>query len=86
MITPEGTDEKCTAIYQFLLTKLYLKLSSAILPPFVREGELISRWRHDMKTFSALQALCEGKPLVFFDVTLNELFNKQSMYQWFGAL
>ena len=62
IITPEVTDKKCVAIYQFLLTKLYLKLSSVILPPFCPG-------RHD-----------DGKPPVFSYVTLNELFNKQSMY------
>ena len=52
----------------------------------VMGGGLHSLWRRDMKTFSALQALSECKRPVFFDVILNGLFSKQSMYQWFGAL
>ena len=45
-----------------------------------------SQWTHDIEAFSALQALCEGKPPFFFDVSPNELFDKQSMYQWFETL
>ena len=54
-------------------------------------------WRHQMETFSALLALCEGNPLVtggfqrpvmrsfdgFFDLRLNKRLNKQSKHRWF---
>ena len=58
-----------------------------------------SRWRHQMETFSALLALCEGNspvtgefpsqsPVtqsfeVFFDLCLNKRLNKQSWGWWF---
>ena len=58
-----------------------------------------SEWRHQMEKFSALLALCEGKPLVtggfpsqrpvtrsfdvLFDLRLNKRFNKQSRRRWF---
>ena len=57
------------------------------------------RWRHQMKTFSALLALCEGNPLVtggfpsqrpvtrsfdvFFHLRLNKRLSKQSRRRWF---
>ena len=51
-------------------------------------------WRHQMKTFSALLALCTGnspvtsefptqRPDVLCDVRLNKRLNKQSRPQWF---
>ena len=56
-------------------------------------------WRHQMETFSALLALCEGNPLVtsgfpsqrlvtwsfdvFFDLRLNKRLSKQSWGWWF---
>ena len=59
----------------------------------------ISRWRHQMDTFSALRALCEGNPPVidgfpserpvtrsfdvFLDLRLNKRLSKQSMRRWF---
>ena len=58
-----------------------------------------SWWRHQMKTFSALLALCEGNPLVtvgfpsqrpvtrsfdiFFDLRPNKRLNKQLRRRWF---
>ena len=60
---------------------------------------LISWWRHQMKLFSVLLALCAGnspvtgefpshKPVtrsfdVFFDLRLNKRLSKQSMRRWF---
>ena len=59
-------------------------------------------WRHQMETFSALLALCEGNPLVtggflsqrpvtrsfdvFFDLHLNKRLSKQSWGWWFETL
>ena len=56
-------------------------------------------WRHQMETFTALLALCEGNPPVagefpsqrpvtrsfdvFFDLRLNKRLNKQSRRRWF---
>ena len=56
-------------------------------------------WRHQMETFSALLALCEGNPPVtggppsqrpvtrrfdvFFDLRLNKRLSKQSRRRWF---
>ena len=56
-------------------------------------------WHHNMQTFSALLASCKGNPPVtiwfpskwggntgfdvFFDVSLNKLWNKQLICQWF---
>ena len=58
-----------------------------------------SWWRHQMKTLSALLALCEEKPPVtgrfplqksvtlsfdvFFDLRLNKRLSKQSSHRWF---
>ena len=58
-------------------------------------------WCHQMKTLSALLALCEGNPPVtggfpsqrpvtrsfdvFFDLRLNKRLSKQSRCQWFGT-
>ena len=58
---------------------------------------VLSRWRHQMETFSALLALCAGnspvtgdsqRPLtrsfdVFFDLRLNKRLSKQSRRRWF---
>ena len=60
---------------------------------------LSSWWRHQMETFSALLALCEGNPLdtagfpsqnpvtrsfdVLFDLRMNEWLSKQSRRRWF---
>ena len=60
---------------------------------------LVPWWRHQMETFSALLALCEGnspvtgefpsqRPVtrsldVFFDLNLNKRLNKQSRRRWF---
>ena len=62
----------------------------------------LSRWRHQMETFSALLALCAGKtpvpgdfpkqrPVtrsldVFFDLRPNKRFSKQSWGWWFETL
>ena len=59
----------------------------------------ITWWRHQMETFSALLALCEGNSLVtgeflpqrpvtrifniFFDLRLNKRLSKQPRCQWF---
>ena len=59
----------------------------------------VSWWRHQMETFFALLALCEGNPSVtggfpsqrpvtrnfdvFFDVRLSKRLNKQSRCRWF---
>ena len=59
----------------------------------------LSWWRHQMETFSALLALCEGNPKitggfppqrpltrsfgVFFHLRLNKRFSKQSRRRWF---
>ena len=52
-------------------------------------------WRHDVESFLALLALCEGNPLITmdssdkgpvmrsFDVSLYNLLNKQSNCRWF---
>ena len=61
-------------------------------------GSLAS-WRHQMETFSALLALCEGHrwiPLTeasdarnfdaFFDLRLNKWLSKQSRRRWFLRL
>ena len=44
-------------------------------------------WRHQMETFSALLALCEGNPPVTgdisFDLRLNKRLSKQSIHRWF---
>ena len=58
-----------------------------------------TRWRHQMETFSALLALCEGNPpvsggfpsqrpitrsfYVFFDLQPSKKLNKQSRRRWF---
>ena len=57
-----------------------------------------SPWRHDLETFSALLALCEGNPPVtggfpsqrtsnaemfFFDIPLNKRMNKHLSCRWF---
>ena len=52
-----------------------------------------SWWRHQMETFPALLALCEGNPPrpvtrsfdVFFDLRLNKRLSKQSMRRWFNT-
>ena len=60
---------------------------------------IMSRWRHQMETFSALLALCEGNPPatggfpsqrsvtrsfdVFFDESLNRQLNIQWNCRWF---
>ena len=60
---------------------------------------MISWWRHQMETYSALLALCEGNPLVigdfpsqrpvtrsvdvFFDLLPSKWLNRQSKRQWF---
>ena len=62
---------------------------------------IILWWRHQMETFSALLALCEGNPPVTggfpsqrpvtwsfdvsFDLSLNERFSKQCRRRWFGT-
>ena len=58
-------------------------------------GIVFSWWRHQMETFSALLALCEGEgefPAqravqrsfdVFFDLHLNKRLSKQSKHRWF---
>ena len=61
--------------------------------------KIIPWWRHQMGTFSALLALCEGNPpvtagfpsqrpvtrnfYVFFDLCLNKRLSKQSRRRWF---
>ena len=61
----------------------------------------MSWWRHQMETFSALLALCEGNPPVtdgfppqrsetrsidvFFDLRVNKWLSKQSRRRWFGT-
>ena len=61
----------------------------------------MSWWRHQMETFSALLALCEGnspvigefpsqRPVtrrfdVFFDLRLNKRLSKPSRRRWFGT-
>ena len=61
-----------------------------------------SRWRHQIETFSALLALCEGNPRVTggfpsqnpvtrsldvcFDLCLNKWLSKQSRRRWFETL
>ena len=54
-----------------------------------------SWWRHQMETFSALLALCEGNPpvtftngvtrsfYVFFNLCLSKRLNKESRRRWF---
>ena len=51
-------------------------------------GKIRSWWRHQMETFSALLALCGGRPVtrnfdIFFDLRLNKQFSKQSRPRWF---
>ena len=56
-------------------------------------GKMSSWWRHQMKTFSALPALCGGeippqRPVtrsfyVFFHLCVNKRLNKQSWDWWF---
>ena len=62
----------------------------------------ITRWRHQMKTFSALLAICAGnspvpgefpaqRPVtrsfdIFFDLRLNKRLSKQSWGWWFETL
>ena len=62
---------------------------------------LYSWWRHQIETFSALQALCAGnspvtgefpsqRPVtrrfdVFFDLGLNKRWSKQSRHRWFDT-
>ena len=62
-------------------------------------GALISWWHHQMETFSALLALCEGnlpvtggfpsqRPVtqsfdIFFDLRQNKRLSKQSRLRWF---
>ena len=66
---------------------------------YVREGQSMSWWRHEIDTFSALLALCAGnspvtgefpsqRPVtqsfgVFFDLRLNKRLTKQSCGWWF---
>ena len=67
-----------------------------------RESIIFSWWRHQMKTFSALLAICAGNSLasgefptqrsvtrrfdVFFDMCLNKWLRKQSWGWWFETL
>ena len=56
-----------------------------------RSGSVTSWWRHQMKTFSALLALCAGNSPVtvtrsfdiFFDLRLNKRLSKQWRGWWF---
>ena len=75
--------------------------ASSTGPPPTENGGIISWWRHQMKAFSALQALCEGNSLVtgefpsqrpvtwsfdiFFDLRLNNRLSKPSRRRWFEA-
>ena len=63
---------------------------------------VFTRWRHQMKTFSALLAICAGNSLVpgefptqrpvtrsfdvFYDLRLNKWLSKQSWGWWFQTL
>ena len=65
----------------------------------VGDPDNMTRWRHEMETFSALLALCEGnspatgelpsqRPVtrsfdIFVDLSLNKLLSKQSGRRWF---
>ena len=78
-----------------------LNVSIRVLSPLtmLNTCSLITRWRIQMETFSALLALCEEKPPitggfpsqkpvtrscdVFFNLRLNKLLNKQSISQCF---
>ena len=67
-----------------------------------KDVTMISWWRHQMETFSALLSLCEGnspatrefpsqRPVtsgldVFFDLRLNKRLGKQSRRWWFKTL
>ena len=78
------------------------------LPIFIRVAQIVSLtkcetlqsvnhtwWRHQMETFSALLALCDGNPQVtsqrpvtrsfdvFFGLSLNKRLSKQSRRRWF---
>ena len=84
----------------------YFRLDSAYWPDFgpshkISKGS-VSWWRHQIKTFSALQALCAWnspvpgefptqRPVtrsfdVFFDLRLNQRLSKQSWGWWFETL
>ena len=65
-------------------------------------NDMMTWWRHQMETFSALLALCAGSSPVsgefpsqgpvswsfdaFFDLRLNKRLSKQSWCWWFGTL
>ena len=87
----------------FLFWKLHLKICSMCEPSC--SGHLLDIvlwWCHQMETFSALLALCEGNPTVtggflserpvtrsfgvFFDLLLNKRLDKQSIRRWFETL
>ena len=68
---------------------------SSVLLEAMRRASTTTWWRHQMKTFSALLALCEGNwPVtgefpshtrsfgVFFDMRLNKRLSKQSRRPW----
>ena len=89
----------CLCLVVIFLTEIRLPATkmSRIYHPC--HGELISCWRHQVETFSALLALCTGnspvngglpsqRPVtrsfdVFFNLRLNKRLSKQSSHWWF---
>ena len=86
-------------IQQFSYKTMNLKMSSANVGHFVWVWIWYTYWRHQVKTFSALLALCGGNSLVtcefssqrpvtrsfdiFLDLRLNKRLSKQSKCLWF---
>ena len=83
-------------------TPLCIRFDNEARETFARStihSSIESWWRHQVETFSALLALCEGNPSVngefpsqrpmtrsfdvFFDVRLNKRLSKQFTCQWF---
>ena len=106
----------CCSLDKFNYTKIFilgfdevtqshiisLSFINTILALFYMLIPSLSWWRHKMKTFSALLAICAGnspvigefparRPVtrsfhVFFDLRLNERLSKQSWGWWFETL
>ena len=94
-----------------MIGKISVEFKEGMVWPLMAHGsmvmrhlwmQLISWWRHQMETFSALLALCAGNSPgtgefptqrlvtqsfdVFFDLRLNKLLSKQSWGWWFETL
>ena len=78
-------------LYFHLSNSIILTLSTLTLPCYI--NAVVTWWRHQMETFSALLTLCAGnsqRPVtqsfdVFFDLRSNKRMSKQSWGWWFGT-